>query len=97
MLLLDGCSEYERTYGKDGKPQEESSIRAMLEAQGTGDQGKLTDMVKGIAATCEVQDKTVWRPAYVEGAQDAADFAKKVCNKRSPSGSFFSLGNPGLW
>lgn len=66
MLLLDGCIEYERTYGPNGKPWPKEVPTVSVAAS-------------SLAAAPQLTSQIVFQSVYMEGGQEAADICKKVC------------------
>lgn len=94
LLLLDSCEEYDRTYGPDGRPHEHASIATALKRASAARQ--LRSKCSTAAVSLTKRTKNLWQSASVERGQEAADLTKQVGSKRTPTGTFFGLANPGL-
>ena len=93
LLLLDGCDEFERTYGPDGRPRQ-PLVLPLQPRKTRGPAPTVPDSVKHTTQACETARQ--WTTAYEEGGQEAADVAKQVGSSRTPIGTFFGLVNPGV-
>jgi hypothetical protein len=93
LLLLDGSEEYHRTYGPDGKPRQ-SCVQPGEPSIATTPAHPKVAQAEPLQAGAK-ESKSWWASAYVEGGQQAADLAKQVGSKRSPTGNFLGLVNPG--
>jgi hypothetical protein len=93
LLLLDGSEEFHRTYGPDGKPLQPF----VLPGERSGVQTPAQVAEHGqFRSGHQLAPKRYWASAYVEGGQQASDLAKQVGSKRSPTGNFLGLVNPGV-
>lgn len=96
LLLLDNCEEYARTYGPDKKPQAHASIETALKQAATSRHLQPKSSACTAALSLTKRTKNLWQSASAEGGQEPADLTKQVGNKRTPTGTFFGLANPGL-